>query len=77
MSGNIHEFVATKNSKLAKFCDENIEVAKLFMKLVRLIVSIAEDHNMDAPGITYDAFCPKGGDVIVIRLKHPTKSFST
>lgn len=76
MSQDIYTSIMTRNGVLAKFFDENDAASKLVMKLIRMIVNIAEQNQVAAPELEYDVFCPKGGDVVVIRLKSKTKSIT-
>lgn len=76
MSLNIYESIMTRNGKLAKFFDENDAASKLVMKLIRTITNIAEENKISAEQLDYQVFCPKGGDVIVIRLLGKNKSIT-
>lgn len=76
MAENLYEILASKNAQLAKFFDECHEAAKMVKKLIGLIARIANENHTMADEITYDVFCPKGGDVIIVRLRHKTKTLT-
>lgn len=76
MAGNLLEFVATKNKALVKFFEENHQAAKLVMKLVKMIGEIAVANQVSAEEMTFEVYAPKGGNVIVVRIQHPSRSIS-
>ena len=76
MASNVYEFIATKNKELVKFFDENHQAAKLVMKLVKMIGDIAVANRVSAEEMTFDVYAPKGGNVIVVRIQHPSRSIS-
>lgn len=59
----------TKNAKLAKFFDDNYNMAKLVKKMIGLIVSMAEEEKLDAATLDYEVFMPRGAHVLVVRIK--------
>lgn len=69
MASNLYEIIASKNSQLAKFFDENHNAARMVKKVVNLIVQIAEEERTSAPDMNYEVYAPKGASVIVIKLK--------
>ncbi len=77
MAGNLLEFVATKNKKLVQFFEDNHNAAKLMIKIVRLIGDICESNHISAEELLFEVYAPRGGNAIVIKLNHPTKSVST
>lgn len=69
MPANLYEMIATRNSALAKFFDENHNFAAMVKKLIGLIARMATEDKFDASKLTFEVYTPKGGDVIIIRLK--------
>lgn len=71
MAGNLYEMIATRNGELAKFFDENHNMALLVKKLVGVVASIAHEWHVDASQITFEPIASPDGRMIVIRLKRP------
>lgn len=71
MSGNVYEFLATKNAALVRFLDENINFSSAVMKVVKMIVRICEEKHWSAPDLTFEVYSPRAADeIIIIRLKN-------
>ncbi len=70
MALNLYETIATRNGKLAKFFDENYEMALMVKKLIGMIASIAHDWRVDAAALTFpNVIGSPDGKMIVIHVK--------
>lgn len=70
MAGDLYQYLATKNGVLVKFLDENNELCKLVMKMVKMIVRICDEKHWAAQDLTYELYSPQGADeVMIVRIK--------
>lgn len=71
MAKNLYEVIATRDKEMVKFLDENIELSRLFKKMIGLIAGIAHDWRVSATDMRYDVKAMttlRDGDTLVIRL---------
>lgn len=68
MALNIYETLMTKNAKLAKFTDENPNIAGLFKKIIGVVSQIAMDWRVDASKIEFDLRGSPDGKMLLIRV---------
>lgn len=70
MAKNIYEAIMTRNGELAKFFDDNYEIALMVKKLIGLLANIANDWRVDASTITFPTvMASPDGKMIVIHVK--------
>jgi hypothetical protein len=71
MAGNLYEAVMTRNASLARFFDENHNVAAMVKKFVGHVANISHEWHCDASKIKYDMHASPDGRMVVIKLDRP------
>lgn len=71
MSENVYQAIMTRNAQLAKFTDENPEIALLFKKIINVAVQIAHDWRVDASKIRFEPHASPDVKFIYIEVKRP------
>lgn len=69
MAANLYEMIATRNSVLAKFYDENPRAALMAKKVISMITNISDELRWPAEKLDYEVFSPRGSDCIVIKIR--------
>jgi hypothetical protein len=69
MSSSVYEFIGTRNAKLAKFTDDNPNIAAVIMKLVLHLENIAREWNRNLEGIDFDVKASPDGEMVLIKLR--------
>lgn len=72
MADNLYEVIATRDARLVKFLDENIEFSRAIKKMVGLLAAVAESRRIPADKFRFEVFVPPGDDCLVVRIKGPS-----
>ena len=75
----LQHFQGRSNAKLVRFMEENPDFAKLTMKLIRMVSTMAVEQHLSAGELTYEVAVPRGyeritgdgGAVIAIKVIKP------
>lgn len=66
MAGTVYEFISTKNARLAKFTDENPDMAKLFMKIINHLEQMSREKRKDVGSL--ECHASPDGTMIFIKV---------
>lgn len=70
MAKNLYEVIATRNTQLAKFFDDNHNAALLVKKIVGLLAQISHQWRVDASTIEFpEVLAHPSGKMIIIKVQ--------
>lgn len=69
MSQNLYESVFTRNARLAKFSDQNPNIALVMMKVISYMMAYAAAKHINPKGIVYECFASPDGKTVMIKMR--------